>query len=388
MGAYCSISPPIVEYAVRGLVPHPEILENLPWHTPPPAGYNRWGDHVGMMTDTLEQAYRAVQERCGLIDWPAWGLIHVGGADRAGFLHHLLSNDIKALQPGGGCEAALLTAAGKLLAPLIVLADSDAHWLLVDRARLATVVSTLERYHITEDVTLTDVSADWTAFALQGPQSPALLKNVFRRACALSKPLAHGLVIHPARDGTSQRDVLRYLAYPLTRHPGALLIVPPRLAEALRDLLRQHGADAVGSETLNVLRIEAGMPWYGLDMDEANLLPETGLAERLVSYTKGCYVGQEVIARLQTYGSVSQALMGLACEGSIVPAPGDEIVKEGQPIGRVTSACFSPALKGPIALGLVKRPHYVEGIPIEILHAGRAISSILAQLPFVPPHSP
>ena len=335
------------------------------------------------MTDMREQAYRAVQERCGIIDWPAWGVIHVGGVDRAGFLHNLLSNDIAALQPGGGCEAALLTASGKLVASLIVLADSDALWLLVDRARLTTVVSTLERYRITEDVALTDVSADWTVLALQGPQSPALLKNVLRCTRALSKPLAHCLVIHPpTRDGTTQRDVVRCLAYPLTCHPGVLLTVPPRLAEGLRGLLRQHGAVSVGSETLNVLRLEAGMPWYGLDMDEANLLPETGLEERLVSYTKGCYVGQEVIARLHTYGSVSQHLMGLVFDGTIVPERGDHILKDGQPGGDITSACFSPALKGPIALGYVKRPYYEAGIATIVMRERRAIPSTVIKLPF------
>lgn len=335
------------------------------------------------MTDTREQAYRAVQERCGLIDWPAWGLIRVGGVDRAGFLHNLLSNDITALQPGGGCEAALLTASGKLLAHLIVLADSDALWLLADRARLATVVSTLERYRITEDVALTDVSADWTVLALQGPQSPALLKNVLRCTRALSKPLAHCLVIYPPRQaGASERDVVRCLAYPLTRHPGVLLTVPPRLAEGLRGLLRQHGAAPVGSETLNVLRLEAGMPWDGIDTDDTNLLPETGLEEQLVSYTKGCYVGQEVIARLHTYGSVSQHLMGLVFDGTAVPERGEQILKDGHPSGRITSACFSPALNRPIALGYVKRPFYEAGALVTVMHQGRSLAATLVKPPF------
>lgn len=301
------------------------------------------------MADTLEQAYRAVQERCGLMEWSTWGVIHVTGPDRATFLHSLLSNDIKSLSTGQSCEAALLTPAGKFLAHLLVLAEADAHWLLTDRPRIETVLSTLHRYLIMEQVTLTDVSNAYTMLALQGPQTTVVV----------------GVV--------ASETTVRLVSFPVVTKDDRLLIVPTEQAAQIRNRLVGAGATPSGWETFHVLRIEAGIPWYGIDMDESNLLPETGLEERLVSYTKGCYVGQEVVARLQTYGSVSQKLMGLVCEGTTVPERGDQILKDGQPIGRITSACFSPRLNHSIALGYVKRPHYTVGTSVDISHGNQLI---------------
>jgi folate-binding protein YgfZ len=166
-------------------------------------------------------------------------------------------------------------------------------------------------------------------------------------------------------------------------------VVPAEHAAWLWTLLtdggRSHGVIPIGWETLNVLRIEAGIPWYGLDMDETNLLPETGLEEVAVSDTKGCYVGQEVIARLRTYGSVSRKLMGLTLEGPSVPQAQDPIMKDGQPLGNITSACCSPTLKRPIAMGYVKRPFYQVGATVQIAHESHMISATLVKPPFIQP---
>ncbi len=295
------------------------------------------------------------------------------GPDRSAFLHNLLSNDIKtllrsssyaeaapkrearrrALTPDRSCEAALLTPSGKFLAHLLVLAESDAHWLLVDRSRIEIVLSTLNRYLIMEQVTLADVSNAYTVFSLHGPKTTAVVGAV------------------------GQATTVRLVNYPVVTKDDRLLIVPAEQAVQTRDRLVEAAAVPIGWDTLNVLRIEAGIPWYGIDMDESNLLPETGVEERLVSYTKGCYVGQEVVARLQTYGSVSQKLVGLVCEGTVVPERGDEILKDGQPVGHITSACFSPRLERPLALGYVKRPFYETGTQVTITHKERAISATL-----------
>jgi folate-binding protein YgfZ len=168
--------------------------------------------------------------------------------------------------------------------------------------------------------------------------------------------------------------------------PGVLLAAQAEQAAWLWDTLleraRAQGLRPVGWEALNIVRIEAGCPWYGLDMDEANLLPETGLETAAVSDSKGCYVGQEVIARLSTHGSVSRKLMGLRCEGTVAPARGDAIVKDGDTLGTVTSACLSPMFKAPIALGYVKRPFYEPGTAVQIKHGGTFLAATLMQLPF------
>jgi folate-binding protein YgfZ len=303
------------------------------------------------MPNTLEQEYRAAQEHCVLMEWATWGVVRVEGSDRVAFLHSLLSNDITSLIPGRSCEAALLTPTGKLLAHLAVIADAEAHWLLTDRPRIETVLTTLNRYLIMEQVTMTDVSRSYAIVGLHGPQAAVVV----------------GVV--------SQKITVRQVNYSLVTKDDRLLIVPTEEVARIRDRLIAAGAVPIGWEAFNVLRIEAGIPWYGIDMDESNLLPETGLEERLVSYTKGCYVGQEVVARLQTYGSVSQKLMRLACDGTVVPGRGDEIRKGDQPVGQITSACFSPRLKRPLALGYLKRPHYQAETPVTIVCHGRPVSA-------------
>jgi folate-binding protein YgfZ len=180
---------------------------------------------------------------------------------------------------------------------------------------------------------------------------------------------------------------VRLIRHSVTGELGAILVVLAEHAAWLWDWLRQRaqpqGLTPIGWEALNVLRIEAGIPWFGIDMDETNVLSETGLEEQAVSDTKGCYVGQEVIARLQTYGSVSRKLMGLACEGLRVPQPKDPITKGGDALGTVTSACCSPALNRPIALGYVKRPFYEAGTLVTILHEGQTIAAQVVKRPFI-----
>jgi len=324
---------------------------------------------------SIEEEYRAVRTHAGLIDWSTQSLLEVRGADRAFFLHNLLTQHITQLAPGSGAHAALVTPNAKLLAELLVLADEQAHWLLTDRSRVETVLKTLERYVITEDVSLHDRSADVALLALQGPDTAAILRHHF--GCSLALQL-----------GTHTRCIvddatIRIVAWSLTGEPGAIMVVPSDRAGSVWERVRAQGATPVGWEAFNVVRLEAGIPWFGIDMNEECLLPETGLERTAVSDTKGCYVGQEVMARLQTYGSVSRKLMGMVCESSTVPAPGDAIEQDGQRVGEVTSACASPALKQPIVLGYVKRPHYRVGTAVEIRHATGPIAAQLVELPFV-----
>lgn len=331
-------------------------------------------------TDSLAE-YEAARERAGLIDYSAWGLIEVQGADRVGFLHNLLTNDIKRLQPSTGCQACLLTPQAKLVAHLLVLAGESAHWLLVPRARAEATLSTLDRYLITEDVRLHDRTQPFVLVALQGPHSLTLLNALLgETVVAVPQPLAHQ---ERHLDGTP----IRVIAFSLTSEPGALLAVSAENAAWLWQRLvehgRPHGLIAVGWDALNMLRIESGIPWDGIDMDATTLLPETGLEERAVSYTKGCYVGQEIIARLQTYGSVSRKLMGLVCDGQRMPSPHDVIAVDGQPGGEITSACLSPTLKRPIALGYVRRPFYEIGQSVIVQTSGRDIPATLTKRPFV-----
>ena len=286
--------------------------------------------------------YATLKSGAGLLALPGWGVLDVTGADRTAFLHNLLSNDIKALAPGNSCRAALLTPAAKMIAELVVVTEVDRHWLLTPRACLASLLSTLDRYLITEQVALSDRSGEWAIQALQGPKTPQLVSTL---------------------------SGVRTAAYSMTGDAGVLLMAKSTVPDL----------PPVGWDAVNVCRVEAGVPWWGADMDEHTLLPETGLEQQLASFTKGCYVGQEIVARMDTYGSASRKLMRVTCEGTEVPAAGDAIHLNGEEIGRITSAVFSPSLNRPVALGYVKRPHYQTGTPVTVVCHGRSVSAVVEQ---------
>ena len=195
---------------------------------------------------------------------------------------------------------------------------------------------------------------------------------------------ARGRPASPARI-VPARSTVRIIRASLTGEEGFLLIAQKEHAAWVWErLLGQPGATPIGWKAWDVVRLEAGLPWWEVDFDDTNLLPETGLERETVSSSKGCYVGQEIVARLDTYGSVSRKLMGLVCEGQVIPQARDPIMKAHEPVGEITSACLSPMLKRPIALGYVKRPFYDVGTPVEIGRPGTMIHATLTARPFTP----
>ncbi len=333
---------------------------------------------------SLEAEYHALRTGVGLIDYSAQALIQVQGADRVSFLHNLLTNGIKRLTPGSGCQAALLTANAKLIAPLLVLADPDALWLLCDVERADIVYQALARYLFSEQVTLTNHERRYAVLALQGPQTMMVLPRLFTLPPSLLRPGDHAVL---SVDGVS----IRLIRQTLTGDPGVLCVLSAKDAPALWEWIKERGRSLgialIGWDALNTTRIEAGIPWWGIDMDESHLLPETGLAAVAVSDSKGCYVGQEIIARMSTYGSANKKLVGLALQGEQVPNAADVIVRDGETLGMVTSACFSPARHLPIALGYVKRGAYTPGTIVEIMYGTTRLAATVTTLPFVPHRS-
>ncbi|MBI4003529.1 MAG: aminomethyl transferase family protein [Candidatus Omnitrophica bacterium] len=358
-------------------MPYPLLLHSK--HCEAPVTYEPFGEWlVPWRFDSLETEYRALRTGAGLIDYSTQAIIEVRGADRADFLHNLLSNDIKRLTAGQGCRAALLTAGAKLLAELLVVADADTLWLLCDANRAPMVLQTLEQYRFSEEVTLTNHERRSAVLALQGPRTLEMLSTLVGARSDLQHPGDHVVC--------SFHDVpLRIIRHTLTGEAGALCLCPAEQAHRMwSQLAGQKGATLVGWEALNTARIEAGIPWYGIDMDESALLPETGLEAQLASDTKGCYVGQEIVARMQTYGSASRKLVGLRFDGDQVPGPGDALEQDGKEAGKVTSACFSPTRKQPIGFGWVKRGFYGPGTQLELLRWGIRLPVTVAARPLVP----
>ena len=222
---------------------------------------------------TLEHEYAAVRRRCGLLDAGFRALLRLTGADRVGFLQGMLSNDVARLRDGEGIAAALLTQQARVVSDLRVYALADEMWLDVPAARTAAVRAALERFIIADDVEFVDDAAWVPLVALEGPHADRVLVGVTGTALAGPPPYTH-VPVH--FDGVP----LRAVAVGHAGMSGYLLIGDPAVAERLWAHCRAAGAEPVGMDTLDVLRIEAGIPWHGRDMDENTLIGEVGLADR------------------------------------------------------------------------------------------------------------
>ena len=237
--------------------------------------------------------------------------LRVTGADRVDFLHGQCTNDIKKLQAGQSCYAAFLNAKGKMRGEgqVICLADS---FLLEVNLGLAP---SLEKFIITEDVVIEDVSAT----------------------------MGEWLIVGGKADDRSN-DAASF------QHPLGCVVIGGAPMTATMD-----------AQALEVLRIEAALPKWGVDMDENTIPNEAGLEVRAISYDKGCYIGQETIARIKTYGHVNRHLVQLGFSGEAIPVRGDKLFVEGREVGQVTSAVHSMRLGKPLALGYVRREFATTG---------------------------
>ncbi|MCI0351235.1 MAG: hypothetical protein L0Z53_17565, partial [Acidobacteriales bacterium] len=252
-----------------------------------------------------------------------------------------VTNDVNGLAVGQGCYAAIVTAKGKIESDANIYCLEDALLLDFEPGLTKKIAARFEKYVIADDVQIEDASQQFAMFTVQGAEA---------------NPPTHvgGYSFQNARGTRSGFD----------------LFVP--VAE--KDSVKLPGRRC-SEEALEIVRIESGVPRFGIDMDETNLAPEAGIEARAISYTKGCYIGQEVISRIRTYGQVARALRGLRCEA--LPNRGDKLLLDGKEVGYVTSAVFSPVLKANIALGYVRKEHNAIGTKLD--------GAEIVQLPFVNP---
>jgi folate-binding protein YgfZ len=298
-----------------------------------------------------EQA-AAVRRSAGWFRLRERALIEVSGGDRVRWLNGMLSNDVARLEPGAarsGCYALLLTPKGRIAADLHVLQRGDVFWLELAADAAARVRARLEKYIIADDVRLADRSPDFARFGLEGPRAAEVVAPWLGDAAA------------PAPDSWCDATLggLRVVlaAFGWSGGPGYQLIVPAQAADtaaaALDAAVRASGGGEGDAQVLEVLRIEAGIPRLGAELDEEVLPAEAHLTERAVSFEKGCYTGQEIVARLDARGHVQHVLVGLRFASDALPEPGAEIEADGRRVGEVTSACRS-AQAGAIGLGYVR----------------------------------
>lgn len=273
--------------------------------------------------------YALVTEGVGLLDRSERGKLLLSGAEAAEFLQGQLTNDVEALEPGEGCYALLLTHKGKIRADARVLRGPD--WLRLDTEAggLATLARTVKMYSIGRDVRFADETADRALLSLLGPGAREALDVAPEDREHAWVEGEHGL----------------YVATDL----GVDVLCPSANAQRVREAL---GVPEVSEATAECLRIESGRPRHGRELTEDTIPQEAGINDRAVSFEKGCYVGQETVARLFYKGKPNRHLRGLRL--SAPAEPGDPIDLDGKRVGEIGSACVSPAL-GPIALALVRR---------------------------------
>lgn len=322
--------------------------------------------------------YQAAQGRVGISDLSFRGKLLLVGPDRVRFLQGMVTNDVKKLKEGEGCYAALLTPHGKILADLAIYTLPEAFLMDVDAVRREILRDTLSKYLITDDALVQDVTEAYGLLWLQGPKAPALLAET------LGEPLPREEYHHVERslDGISVRLIRKTWN---TGEEGYALAIPwdrvTKLWEVLWNRGQAFGLRPVGMTALEILRVEAGVPHYGIDMDE-NTLALEALPEKAISYTKGCYIGQESVARITYRGHVNKKLVGLKLEGEVVPRPGEKLFAGDKEIGRITSAVFSPSLSCPIALGYVRREHADPGARFTVVAGDASVEAEVVPLPF------
>jgi len=312
--------------------------------------------------DTLATDYRAITETCGLLDRSERGKLALSGADAPTFLQGQVSNDVEGLAPGTGCYAAFLTPKGKMLGDVRILATDEELLLDTERVALQALFNMIRRFSLGYQVELHKRTLERGLLSLIGPESADLAG-----AGELGADEHAHAVIDVAGSGLPARAIRTDV--------GIDLLCDAADTAALRSALEDAGAAAVGEAAAECLRVERGRPRYGTDLDDTVIPQEAGLNERAVSFTKGCYVGQETVARLHYRGKPNRQLRGLKLSGA-APA-GEELEFDGRVVGRVTSVATSPRF-GPIALAFVRREAPV-GSTVSV-GAGRTAEVI--ELPF------
>jgi folate-binding protein YgfZ len=324
----------------------------------------------------LSEGYRALKEHAVTGAIAPRSAIGVRGDDRASFLHGLLTNDIQSLTPGVGCYAAWLTPQGRMLADLHVVVVDDMILLDVPAGIAAATLERLDRSLFSEDVQLSDLAKTLTTVWVHGPAAPMVLQRILN----INSIDGWGEYRNARVDvGGAPAIVVRVTQLGV---PGfGVYLESPRETQ-LRHELETAGVRPVDQETLEVARIEAGYPLFGIDMTEDTIPLEAGIEDRAISFTKGCYVGQEVIIRVlhRGHGRVARRLVGLRL-GRGLPAGGANLLSGDRHIGWVTSAATSPQF-GSIALGYVQRDFTSPGTRLEVEVGSSRVAVTVSDVPF------
>lgn len=317
-----------------------------------------------------EAEYQALTREAALIDLSFRSRLCLLGADREKFLHGQVTNEVLRLKPGEGMYAALVTAKGKLETDLLVYKLAEELLLDFEAGLTQKVTDRLSKYIIAEDVQIVDVAPLYGLLTVQGPRASELLRatslvpSLPETRLSWTKASASGGELY-----VTQNSRFGPLGYDLFVPNDDLRGVAEKLATSVT---------LAGTDACEIARIENGIPRFGIDMNETNLAPEA-LQEQAISYAKGCYIGQEVIARIRTYGQVAKALRLLKLPSDLqeLPARGEKLFKNGKEVGYITSATLSPKHGGKVALGYVRKEANSPGESLQLGSADGALAVVL-----------
>ena len=323
----------------------------------------------------MMSGYSAVREGgAGLIELSsARGRIRVSGSEATMFLNGLITNDIKALAENRWMPAVFPTVQGRLIGAVRVIRGNGPAFLIdTDEASHEAVLKTVARFTLAGDFHVSDVTAETALMSVQGKRATAVIEKLFEKS--LAELPRNGVV-----ETEWQNVPVTIIRATHTAEDGFDLVIDSAHAAQLRQSLADAGAQPVDQDMVEILRIEAGIARYGRDMDETTVVPETNLDDA-VSYTKGCYVGQEIIVRIKHRGHVAKKLAGLRFETDQKIEPGTIIrTADNTEVGRVTSTTVSPKL-GSIGLGYVRYEYLASGTSVL---AGNEIKATVTELPFI-----
>jgi len=337
-----------------------------------------------------EAEYASIRRAAGIMDRPERAVVRISGGERTDFLNRLLTQELKDLKAGVAREAFLIERTGRIIADLFLVETGDSIVIDVDRAQASEAISSLESFLFSEDVTIEDVSERVHRISIHGPRSLELL------AVATSSDDPYLLAPLACRVDSLGGAEVSIARRDQTGDIGVELFVPRDAVERVWSVLLhtdnvlgegKRRVRPIGWHAYNVARIEGGTPLMNIDFGTTNLPHETGVLHQRVSFRKGCYPGQEIVARMESRGKSKQTLVGLRVSDDVLPVAGTQAFgpeePSGNPVGIVTSSADSPMLGAqPVAFAMIRTHHAEVGSDLILNADGRHVGAVVTELPF------
>lgn len=330
-----------------------------------------------MLDKNILDEYNAVKSNVGLFDFSIEGKIIVKGPGRVDFINGLVSNDVENLENFNGVYAAFLDKNGKILSDCIVYKFDD--FLLINTSIIGrnNIAGKLKNEAALGKAEVEDATLKYGLFSLQGHESTELINGIFKSKIELQ--IQYQSIIIKTKNNDEEINIL-IMKNKRTEEEGYDIYVPVSYYKEFKALIidngRKYNLKIINNETYDILRLEAKIPLYGVDFNQNNILPE--VTEKAVSYEKGCYVGQEIVARVKNIakGITAKKLRFLEIDGNDIPEKNAKIMADNNEVGYITSAAFSPKFSKVIGFGFLNKGFYEPNIEVTINNCKATIKSI------------